>query len=595
MAPTRSNDWAMKGGSIDMTERIAECDAQQFALDLDEAPEAEAHSSGLGKREAALGLAAFAPLALEACGEGGSSGGGTPTPSPTPTPTTPPLTAAQSSRFLTQATMGASKTDISNLQGTTITAWLNTQLGMARPQKFWDFLANNGYNVAANVNNQAGFDAMIWAQLMSSSDTLRQRVGLALIDMIVVSIDGFSSSWEAQVMAAYLDVLWDNAFGNYRELLDGVASSAAMAYYLTFLGNTKANATTGSVPDENFARELMQLFTLGLYQLNPDGSQVLSGGKPVETYTQADVSGLARVWTGWNLANNDNSTPDRMRLPLVANAAQHETGAKTFLTTTIPAGTDAVNSRKLALDAIFAHPNLPPFVSKQLIQHMVTSNPSPAYIGRVSAVFANNGNGVRGDMKAVIRAILTDSEARDDANITSTSFGKLREPVVRLTQWARAFGVTSPTNLWPFGSTVSSATRLAQSPGRSPSVFNFFRPGYTPPGSSVAAQGLVAPEFQIVNEPSVVAYINYMQTLIVNGAGEAKPDYSSLTSLISDSQALLNELNLVLAANQIGSTTIASMKTALDSIAVTTTTGQNNRLYAAIVLVMAAPEYLVQK
>jgi uncharacterized protein (DUF1800 family) len=576
-----------------MSERVADDSAHQFAFDLGNELEADAPAAGLSRREAALGLAAFAPLALEACGEGGSSSGGGGTPTPTPTPTTPPLTAAQSSRFLAQATMGASKTDIANLQGTTITAWLNTQLGLARPQKFWDFLASNGYNVVANINSEAGFDAMMWSQLISSGDTLRQRVGLALLDMVVVGITGLDISWRTQAMAAYLDVLWDNAFGNYRELLDGVAGNAAMGYYLTFLGNRRANAATGAVPDENFARELMQLFTLGLYQLNPDGTQVLSGGKPVETYTQDDVTGLARVWTGWNLANTDNTTPDRMRLPMVNNAAQHEAGSKVFLGTTIPANTDAVNSKKLALDAIFAHPNLPPFVSKQLIQHMVTSNPSPAYVGRVSAIFANNGSGVRGDMKSVIRAILTDSEARSDPS--GTTFGKLREPVVRLTQWARAFGVTSPTNLWPFGNTSSSANRLAQSAGRSPSVFNFFRPGYTPPGSSVSAQGLVAPEFQLVNEPSVVAYVNYMQTLIVNGAGEARADYSSLTALIADSQALLNELNLVLAANQIGSATIAALKTALDSIAVATTAGQNNRLYAAIVLVMAAPEYLVQK
>ncbi|MEO6716707.1 MAG: DUF1800 family protein [Novosphingobium sp.] len=577
-----------------MTERIAELDEPILAFDFVGDANA-ATAGGLTARDAAVAAIATLPMALEACGEGGSSSGGTPTPAPTPSPTTTPLTPAQASRFLTQATMGASKVDITNLQATTIDAWLTTQLGLARPQKFWDFLANNGYNVVANINSQAGFDAMVWSQLISSSDTLRQRVGLALLDMIVVSIDGFSSSWRSNVVAAYLDVLWDNAFGNYRDILDGVAGSAAMAYYLTFLGNTKANATTGSVPDENFARELMQLFTLGLYQLNPDGSQVLSGGKPVETYSQADVSGLARVWTGWGLANRDDSSPDRMRLPLVATASQHETGVTTFLTTTIPAGTDAATSKRLALDAIFAHANVPPFVSKQLIQHLVTSNPSPGYVGRVSAVFANNGNGVRGDMKAVIRAILTDSEARSDSNITSTSFGKLREPVVRLTQWARAFGVTSPTNLWPFGNTNSTATRLGESPGHAPSVFNFFRPGYTPPGSSISAQGLVAPEFQIVNEPSVVAYINYMQTLIVSGAGEAKADYTSLSSLIADSQALLNELNLILAAGQISAGTIASLKAALDSIAVTTTAGQNNRLYAAIVLVMAAPEYLVQK
>jgi len=552
-------------------------------------------SSGQFQQTSAIAIAVAAPLALEACGGGSSSGGGTVTPTPTPTPAAVTITAAQASRFLAQATTGASKTDITNLQATTINAWLDTQLGLARPLKFWDFLVNNGYNIPANISSFNGFDPMVWAQMIGGSDTLRQRVGLALIDMIVVGIEGASGNWRSNLMAAFMDILWDNAFGNYRDILDGVAGNVAMGYYLTFLGNGKANPVTGSVPDENFARELMQLFTIGLYQLNNDGSQVLSGGKPVETYTQADVSGLARVWTGWTFASNDGTTPDRLRLPMIPTPSAHESGSKVFLGTTIAAGTDAATSKKLALDAIFAHANVPPFICKQLIQHLVTSNPSAAYIGRISAVFINNGSGVRGDMKAVIRAILTDSEARNDANVTSTSFGKLREPVLRLTQWARAFGVTSPANLWPFGNTASSSTRLAQGIGHAPSVFNTFRPGYTPPGSAVAAQGLVGPEFQMVNEPSAAAYVNYMQTLIVNGAGEAKPDYTALMTLVADSQALLDELNLVLAANQISAATIASMKTALDTIAVATTAGQNNRIYAAILLVMASPEYLVQK
>jgi hypothetical protein len=211
----------------------------------------------------------------------------------------------------------------------------------------------------------------------------------------------------------------------------------------------------------------------------------------------------------------------------------------------------------------------------------------------VANVFVNNGSGVRGDMKAVVRAILTDVEARDDAQITSTTFGKLRDPVLRLTLWAKAFNVTSPTNLWPFGNVSSSANRLGQSPGRTPSVFNWFRPGYTPPGTAIANGGLVAPEFQITNEPSIIAYVNYMQALIISGAGEAKPDYSALTALASDSQKLLAELNLVLAADQISTTTLAQMKAALDTIAVATAAGLNNRIYAAILLVMASPEYLV--
>ena len=402
-------------------------------------------------------------------------------------------------------------------------------------------------------------------------------------------------------MAAYLDILWDNAFGNYRDLMEGVSTSVAMGYYLTFLGNVKANATTGSIPDENYARELMQLFTIGLYRLNPDGTQVLSGGNPIPTYSQDDVSAAARVWTGYGITGTDNTTPARMQVPMSINATTHETGATTLLNSdttyfagiSIPANATGATARSLTLDGLFSHPTLPPFVCKQLIQALVTSNPSPAYVSRVTTIFVNNGSGVRGDMKSVIRAILTDAEARDDSQANSTTFGKLREPVVRLVQWAKAFGVTSPTNLWPFGNLSSSATGLAESPGHAPSVFNFFRPGYTPPGTAIASGGRVAPEFQITNEPSIIAYVNRMQTLIVSGAGEAKADYTALTTIATDSQALLNELNLVLAANQISAATIAQMKTALDTIATTTSTGINNRIYAAIVLVMASSEYLV--
>ena len=561
-------------------------------------PNAPSIDSGVSHRAiAAVSLASAGSLLLEACGDGSSGGGpisGTPTPTPAPTPT-PTISNAQASRFLSQSAIGYAKADISTVVASGITGWINNQFALARPQKFWDFLVAGGYNVIANINSNAGFDAMVWSQLMGSADILRQRIGLSLLNQWVVSIDGFNSSWQPFVMAAYFDALWDNAFGNYRDIMEGVSTSVGMGYYLTFLGNVKAGTRAGSIPDENYARELMQLFTVGLYQLNMDGSLVLSGGNPVPTYTQNDVSQAARVWTGYTLTGTDNTTPDRMRVPMSVNAATHETGASTFLGISIPAANDGTTSRKAALDGLFAHANLPPFVSKQLIQHLVTSNPSPAYISRVANIFANNGSGVRGDMKAVIRAILTDAEARDDTQVDSTTFGKLREPVVRLVQWAKAFGVTSPTNLWPFGNTSSSATRIGQSPGHAPSVFNFFRPGYTPPGTAIATKNQVAPEFQVTSEPSVISYINYMQTIIASGAGEAKPDYSALTPLATDSAALLAELNLVLAANQISAATLAQMKTALDTISITTTAGINNRIYAAIVLVMASPEYLVQR
>jgi len=546
------------------------------------------------ERETAASLAplSLAALAVAGCssGSGGGSsggstgGGGAPPPSPA---------EVQASRFLSQAAIGYSHADITSVATSGIDAWLTAQFAMVRPQRFWDFLVTNGYADPANINTQNGFDAMVWSQLMGSSDVLRQRVGLALLDQWVVGIDGITGSWKPFTMAAYLDVLWDNAFGNYRDLMEGVSTSVAMGLFLTFLGNVKANPVTGSIPDENYARELMQLFTIGLYELNTDGSQILSGGAPIPTYAQADVSQGARVWTGYTYASTDNTTPDRLRLPMVINAARHETGATTFLNINIPAGTTGENARKIALDGLFNHPNVPPFVSKQLIQHLVTSNPSPAYVSRVAAAFADNGRAVRGDMQAVIHAVLTDVEARDDSQVASTQFGKLREPVTRLVQWGRAFKVTSPTNLWPFGNTTSTASRIGESPGRAPSVFNWFRPGYVPPGTAIESNGHVAPEFQITNEPSLIAYVNYLHTLIVNGAGEAQPDYSALTALAADSQSLLDELNLVLAANQVGAATVARMKTALDSIAADTAAGLNNRIRAALVLVMAAPEYLV--
>ena len=507
----------------------------------------------------------------------------------------PGLTDSQAARFLAQAAIGYAKADVTEVRLAGIDGWLNAQFALPRPQKFWDFLIAGGFDAPANITSFNGFDPMMWSQLMSSNDLLRQRTGLALLNLWVVGIDGLTVSWRPFVMAAYLDALWDNAFGNYRDIMEAVSTSVAMGNFLTFLGNVKANPSTGAIPDENYARELMQLFTIGLYELNMDGTEVLSGGLPVATYSQADVSQAARVWTGYGYANTDNTSPARMRLPMVVSPTTHEMGESSLLNgaISIPAGIDGAAARKILLDGLFNHKNTPPFVSKQLIQRLVTSNPSPAYVNRVATVFANNGNGVRGDMKAVLRAILTDVEARDDAQVNSTSFGKLREPVLRLLQWARAFSVTSPSKQWPFGNLSSSANRLGQSPGRAPSVFNWFRPGYTPPGTAIANAGLVAPEFQIANEPSVIAYVNYMQTLITSGAGDAKPDYTPLTALAADSQKLLDELNLILAANQISVATLTQMKAALDTIGVTTTTGINNRIYAAILLVMASPEFLI--
>jgi uncharacterized protein (DUF1800 family) len=533
---------------------------------------------------------------LAACG--GSSDPGTTTPPVvTPPPPTPP-SAVEASRFLAQASMGSTREHIAKVQSLGYAGWLDEQFALPASGKRWDWLVTNGFNAAVNMNSEAGADACIWRKLLSSPDTLRQRVTLALSEIVVAAVTGFvGSGWKSFSAAAYLDLLEANAFGNYRTLLQQVSLSAPMGEFLTYRNNIKFNPTTGAMPDENYAREVMQLFTIGLVHLNLDGTPKLTAGLPTETYTLDDITGLARVFTGWNydLTGTTTATPDFKARPMIQNAARHETGAKTFLGTTIAAGTDGAASLTQALDTIFAHANVAPFISRQLIQRLVCSNPSPAYVARVATVFNNDGAGVKGNLKAVVKAILLDTEARGAAGLTSSSFGKQREPILRYTAWARAFKVNSPTDAWTIGNTSDPGSRLGQSPLRSGSVFNFFRPGYVPPNSAIGSAGMVAPEFQITNESTVVGYINYMQGQIKNGSGDTKPDYTALMPMADTAQTLIDEVNVVLAAGQLSSATLALIKGAIDSMPLGTDAARLNRIYATLVLVMASPEFIVQK
>ncbi|HSB22096.1 MAG TPA: DUF1800 domain-containing protein [Burkholderiaceae bacterium] len=530
---------------------------------------------------------------LVACGGGANGTGGGDSPAS--------ISDTDASRFLAQASMGASRAQIDRVKAVGFAAWLDEQFALPQQGTRWDWLVANGFNAAANQNTQAGFDASTWRKLLSSPDALRQRVTLALSEILVVGIDGLvnGGGWRAFSAAAYLDLLEANAFGTLRNLLEQVSRSVPMGLYHTFRNNPKANPAKGTSPDENYARELMQLFTIGLVQLNDDGTPKLVNGAPVETYGQGDITGLARVFTGWNwdLAGGDTSTPDYQRRPMIQVPANHELGAKTFLGTTIPAGTAGEDSLRLSLDAICAHPNVAPFWSRQLIQRLVTSNPTPAYVKRVATVFADDGHGVRGSLRAAIRAILLDDEARGAAALSSTTAGKLREPILRLTGWARAFNATSPSGAWGVPNTSDPGTRLAQSPLRSASVFNFFRPGYVPPNSAIGNAGLEAPEFQISNESSTVGYINFMQRVVANGAtlGDVKGDYSNLLPLADDAMALLAELNVVLAAGQLSDATLSALQAAVASMPAGNDGARTNRITAALTMVLAAPEYLVLK
>ena len=539
-------------------------------------------------------------------------------------------------RFLLQAQFSASDAKIADVQQQNYADWLAKQFDAPQGQTGWDWLNERGYGTIDNTTRFFDHfypgDYMIWNQLMTAPDAVRKRLALALSEFFVVSLTGLDFAWRSHAMAHYWDTLVQHALGNFRDLLEEVSLNPAMGHYLNTKGNQKENAATGRVPDENYAREVMQLFTIGLVQLNQDGTEKMSpNGQTLETYAQSDVTQLARVFTGYDFDQRQNVTVmfdaeskrkvgntnfAKQRMAFTAN--RHSDQAVRFLGTTIAANTSGPVALKMALDTLFQHPNVGPFFGKQMIQRLVTSNPSPAYVARVAAAFADNGVGVRGDLRAVFAAVLLDDEARSPAGLRDPRFGRLREPMVRLVQWGRTFGATSAHGSWKIGDLSNPATQLGQSPLRSPSVFNFFRPGYVPPATHMAANGAVAPEFQIVTESSVAGYINYLQGVVRNGIYVNDPDlpnhvsnsknpkngfdikasYTAELAVASDAKALVARLNLLLCAGQLPAALQARMVTALNATPLTATSTPEKRLdrvSAAVLLVMAAPQYLVQK
>lgn len=587
----------------------------------------------------ALAAAAGVSSLLAACG-GGAGGSAVETqitlPVVVPPVVTPPVVAGvtdrQAARFLLQAQFSASDADIAAVRTKGFASWLQEQLSSPMGPTGYEWLHVRGYDTVSDATRffDASYpgDYMVWNQLMTAPDAMRKRAALALSEFFVVSLTGLSFVWRSFALAAWWDMLVANAFGNYRKLLEDVTLNAAMGYYLNTKGNRKEDTATGRAPDENYAREVMQLFSIGLYQLNLDGSEKRdASGNRIETYTQSDISNLARVFTGWDFDQTQNvntlepvqnrniSNTNFTRLPMRLTASNHSTLAASFLGATVPANTEGVAALKIALDTLFNHSNVGPFLAKQLIQRLVTSNPSPAYVARVASAFNDNGAGVRGDLKAVWSAVLLDTEARSDAGLTDPGFGKLREPMLRLVQWGRTFGITSAKGSWKIGDLSNPATQLGQSPLRSPSVFNFFRPGYVPPSSALSATLTPAPEFQLVNESTVGGYLNALQNAVRNGIFVNGPDqpqagstaangyditasYTAELALVTDAAALVDRLNLLLCAGQLSTANQTLIVSALNATAVTsasTDTVKLNRIAAAVFLVMASSEYLVQK
>ncbi len=554
----------------------------------------------------AVTLTAFASTAafLAACGGGSDGAGGTGVAALMPEPaiaamkplaalTAPAAlaapTPAEASRFLVQASFAATDDEIEKVRQMGYSAWLDKQFSAPRTQGHYAWLKANGYAKVANRSNFSGIENTFWRKLISSPDSLRQRMVLALSEIFVVSLNGLQEAWRGPMTTHYADLLETHAFGNYRELLEAVTLSPCMGYYLNMRGNQKADGT-GREPDENYAREILQLFSIGLVELAPNGT---STGR--DAYDQATVTNLARVFTGWDYGRAKGNNSDEFVIkPMVFDSTKYDAGSKTFLNTTVSAGPNGQNAMKQALDTIANHPNVGPFIGRQLIQRLVTSNPSPEYVRRVAEAFNNNGAGQRGDLKAVIRAVLLDPEARSAPAANETTRGRLRSPMQRFIQWARTFKLSSDGNKWELGDLSDPAKFLGQSPFRSPSVFNFYRPGYVPPNSGLAAQKLTAPEFQINNETTMVGWVNFAQKFIEFGRNDCEPNYNDELALAKDPEALVRRVSLLLAADSLSTATLGTIADAVKTIKADKRDGKLDRVYASIHLVMCTPEYLVQ-
>lgn len=445
-------------------------------------------------------------LLLGACG--GGSAPPPPVGGPPPPPPPPPVSTAEANQFLNQATFGATPASVQNFVTLAHDTWIDREV--AKPASLQlPFI--RALPLPLNIAQLQVDRVDIWFRYaLSGPDQLRQRVAFALSEILVVSQQGALIDYP-YALADYYDLLARNAFGNYRQLMEEVTLHPAMGVYLSMLGNEKPNPGLNIRPDENYARELMQLFTVGLVELNNDGTPILDAqNRPVPTYNQEIIEGFAHVFTGWTYAGFPDfrsayPTLNNQIMPMQLYPGFHDTGAKTLLNgVVLPAGQSGGQDLSDALDNVFDHPNVGPFLATRLIQRLVTSNPSPGYVDRVASVFNDNGSGARGDLRAVVRAILMDDEARPDMPMELD--GKIKEPIVRLTQLWRAYNAVSRSGRYPI---IFSNIVFGQGPLQSPSVFNFFSPFYAPPGE-IRNSGLVAPELEIATEYQNTFITNYM-------------------------------------------------------------------------------------
>ena len=499
---------------------------------------------------------------------------------------------AAASRLLDQATFGPTLTDIQNVQTIGLDAYITQQI--ATPQTVLPDLPNPLPAQCAPSNPIPCEQSEWWLAALTGPDQLRQRVAFALSEIMVIS----TNSINASAAIAYQNMLARDAFGNFSTLLHDMTLSTGMGGYLNMLNSYKPG--NGQIANENYAREAMQLFTIGLNELNQDGTpQLDSNGNMIPTYTEAQVQAFARAYTGWTYATASGGSPTKFPnntpnydAPMAALDSAHDVTAKILLNgTTLPANQTAEQDLDGALANLFAHPNVGPFICRQLIQHLVASNPSPAYVSRIAAVFANNGNNVRGDLGAVVRAILEDTEARAGDTNSTQDGGHLREPILYLANVMRALGFTNTdtSDPWqPYYGTLSNYSgSLSQKPYGSGSVFNFFPPSYVIPDSTINA-----PEFALENTASAVLRLTQANSLVYNQISGFSVNLSAtspLGVLAASPQNLVNQLNIMFMHGQMPS----NMQTEIVSH-ISTLTDLGERARVAVYLVITSSQYKIE-
>lgn len=541
-------------------------------------------------------------------------------------------TDGEAARFLNQATFGATNADIKLVKRVGFAGWISSQFSKPATRHFPYVQARRAEYLARSTGNDDGYQRprqeAWWQAAVAAPDQLRQRMAFALSEIMVISDIGVLEGSHEGV-TNYYDLLVKHAFGNFRDLLEEVTLSPMMGQYLSMARNQKPNQNTGSEPDENYAREVMQLFTIGLNMLNTDGSLALdANGLPTPTYSQSDIVGLAHVFTGWGSAYDLKNPPANITSFYRYEAIDplkkmmyypqfHDLKAKKIVGgVLVPAGLEGPQDMKIAMDTLFNHPNVGPFIARQLIQRFVTSNPSRGYVYRVASVFNKNGSGKRGDLKATIRAVLLDPEARNPVFVEHVSHGKLREPLLRVSGLLRAFLPTPPLAPDKRYFIDVSSTMTYQSPVKSSSVFNFFQPGYLPPGP-LAKAGLFGPEFQITQETTVMGFSNHAYSIIRNGIGtpernaenqgvSVQLDFAPYIAMLmrTENTPAVNQEDVVDALNALMlggrmssglSNAIRNAWAALPSNFGTDADRQKDRVRMAAYIIAASPEYAVQR